>query len=71
NTSNRQAFIYYKVDRKRVQEWRKQKAKLEAIRDNKDLVATQVRVFNGRGRKAAYPQLKEKLLEYIKKRREE
>ncbi|CAG8627368.1 9882_t:CDS:1, partial [Ambispora leptoticha] len=59
------------VDRKQVQEWRKQKASLEAARDDKDIIVNQVRVLSGRSRKAAYPLLEDELLEYIKKKREE
>ena len=65
DTSNRRAAIFYNIDRKRVQEWRKQKEKLEPIK-NKD----QVRALKGRGRKAKYPVLEVELLDYIKKRRE-
>src|SRR5271155_3834512 len=70
-TSNRRASIYYKVDRKRVQEWRKQKESFETIKNDKDLITNQIRVLNGRGRKAALPMLEKELLEYIKRRREE
>ena len=37
DTSNHCAAIFYNIDRKRVQEWRKQKKKLESIK-NKDQV---------------------------------
>ncbi|CAG8827434.1 20903_t:CDS:1, partial [Gigaspora rosea] len=50
DTSNRSAAKFYNVDRKRVQEWRKQKTELEAV-TNKG----QARVLKGRGRKAMYP----------------
>ncbi|CAG8456259.1 23334_t:CDS:2, partial [Gigaspora rosea] len=62
-TSNRHAAVFYNIDRKRVQEWRKKKTKLEN-KTNKD----QARVLEGRGRKAMYPALEKELLDYIKKK---
>jgi len=63
-TSNRKAALFYKVDRKRVQEWRKDKEKFEAVRNDKDSNINQVRVLAGRGRKAKYPELEKELLGY-------
>lgn len=71
STSNRNASIYYKIDRKRVQEWRKQKSELEAIKNNPNLNSDHVRVLEGRGRKAMYPMLEEELIKFIKNMREE
>src|SRR6185437_15494925 len=66
DSSNRRAAKFYNIDRKRVQEWRKQKKELEPVK-NKE----QVRALKGRGRKAKYPALENELLDYIKQRREE
>ncbi|CAG8583210.1 4165_t:CDS:2 [Gigaspora rosea] len=66
DTSNRRASRFYNVDRKRVQEWRKQKTELETVKNK-----GQARVLEGRGRKAMYPALEKELLDYIKKKREE
>ncbi|CAG8799531.1 21531_t:CDS:1, partial [Gigaspora rosea] len=71
NTLNRKASLYYNVNRRRIQEWRKQKEEFEKIKNSKGLNIEQVRVLEGRGRKAAQPTLEKELLEYIKKRREE
>ncbi|CAG8659317.1 6765_t:CDS:2, partial [Dentiscutata erythropus] len=70
-TSNCHASIFYKVDRRRVQEWRQQKSKLEALKENKDINIDQTRVLSGCGRKAIYPGLEKELVDYIKKKREE
>ena len=70
-TSNCRASIYYKVDRKRVQEWRKQKESFETIKNDKDLIANQIQILNDCGQKAVLPMLEKELLEYIKRRREE
>ncbi|CAG8819874.1 16875_t:CDS:1, partial [Dentiscutata erythropus] len=48
-TSNRRVSIFYKVDRRRVQEWRQQKSKLEALKKNKDINIDQTCVLSGRG----------------------
>ncbi|CAG8738282.1 12276_t:CDS:2, partial [Gigaspora rosea] len=69
--SNRGTALYYKIDRKRVQEWHKQKKELENIKENKHLNVNQVRVLKGRGQKVIHPALKEELLKFIKERREE
>jgi hypothetical protein len=66
DTSNRHAATFYKIDRKRVQEWKKQKTKLQTI-----INKNEARVLEGRGHKAMYPALEEELLDYIKKKREE
>ena len=65
DSSNYRAAKFYNIDRKRVQEWRKQKKELEPVK-NKE----QVRALKGRGRKAKYPALENELLDYIKQRRE-
>ena len=70
-TSNRKASLFHKVDRKRVQEWRKQKKELEAVKNDQNLNINKVRVLAGRGRKAKYPTVKKELLDYIRKKREE
>ncbi|CAG8784304.1 18847_t:CDS:2, partial [Dentiscutata erythropus] len=54
-----------------VQEWRQQKLELEAIKNNQNLNINQVRVLDGHGRKAKYPDLEKELVDYIKKKREE
>ncbi|CAG8738801.1 17965_t:CDS:2, partial [Dentiscutata erythropus] len=46
-------------------------SKLEALKENKDINIDQTRVLSGRGRKAMYPGLEKKLVDYIKKKREE
>ncbi|CAG8773852.1 5062_t:CDS:1, partial [Ambispora leptoticha] len=58
-------------DQKRVQEWRKQKKELEAIKNDHNSSVDKMRVLPGRGRKAIYPTVEKELLEYIKKKREE
>ncbi|CAG8801199.1 982_t:CDS:1 [Dentiscutata erythropus] len=70
-TSNRRAAIFHKIDRRRVQEWRQQKSKLEAVKENRDLNIDQACVLSGRGRKPIYPELENELVEYIKKKRKE
>ncbi|CAG8723030.1 22032_t:CDS:2 [Dentiscutata erythropus] len=57
-TSNCKAFLYYNINRKCVQEWRKQKEEFEKIKNSKGLNIEQ-------------PTLEKELLEYIKKRKEE
>ncbi|CAG8790819.1 3852_t:CDS:1, partial [Gigaspora rosea] len=44
DSSNHRAAKFYNVDRKRVQEWRKQKEKLEPVKNK-----VQVRALKGRG----------------------
>ncbi|CAG8803450.1 23507_t:CDS:1, partial [Gigaspora rosea] len=70
-TSNRKASLFYNVNRRRVQEWRKQKSELEAVKNNKKLNINKARVLSGRGRKAKYPDLEKDLVDYIKKKRDE
>ncbi|CAG8499227.1 16495_t:CDS:2 [Gigaspora rosea] len=71
DTSNHRASSYFKIDRRHVQEWQKQKKDFEAIRNNKELNISQVRTLEGRRCKVTYPILEKKLLEFIKKKREE
>ncbi|CAG8629803.1 10037_t:CDS:1, partial [Gigaspora rosea] len=71
STSNRHASLFYNIDRRRVQEWKKQKLELETVRDNKNQNINQVRALEGRGQKAKYPTLEKELLDYIKQKRDE
>jgi transposase-like protein len=70
-TSKNNAAKQYKINRKRVKEWIKQKSEIEAIKNNKNLNSKQIRVLSGRGRKLMYPELEYELLEFVKKMREE
>ncbi|CAG8766470.1 1329_t:CDS:2, partial [Gigaspora rosea] len=46
-TSNRGASLYFKVDRRRIQEWRKQKEEFETIRNKNDLSSDRMRALEG------------------------
>ena len=70
-TSNRKASLFYQVDRKRVQEWRKQKKELEVVKNDHNSSIDKVRALPGRGSKAKYPTVEKELLDYVKKKREE
>lgn len=63
DTSKIQASKHFHVDRRRVQEWCKQKEQLQKSHKED-------RCLPGRGRKVRYQDIEEKLLSWIKERRE-
>ncbi|CAG8484745.1 9885_t:CDS:2 [Dentiscutata erythropus] len=71
NTSNYKALLFYKVAQKCIQKWKKQKNKFEAIRNDQSININQVHALSGRGRKAKYPELEEKLLAYVQNKQQE
>lgn len=57
-SSNRGAARKFEIDEKRVKEWRKQKQSLTDLPSKK-------RRLDGRGRKAAHPEMEEELVSWI------
>lgn len=58
NTTNRAAARKFKVDERRIREWRQQKGELEKLPRKK-------KRLEGGGRKAALPTMEEELVEWI------
>ncbi|CAG8801304.1 17818_t:CDS:2, partial [Dentiscutata erythropus] len=71
STSIYKASIFYKVDRRHVQEWKAQKTQLEAIKSTYNLSDRKVRVLGGHGHKPKYLTLEQELVKYVKEKRDE